>query len=1333
MYRNLCQLKRTKLNEYYMDILNINKPIIFILGLCLISFLCSATTYTVISNLDDGSAGTLRDIIQQLNSSENTGSSAANNTINIPSDVGTITLLSNLPVIQNGVTINGPSEGQIISGNNAYRLFATFQSSLTLSNLTLQDGLAQGGNGNGGGGGGMGAGGAIYVDYGQTLNISNTTLIGCAAQGGAGTSGYQGGGGGASWTIGTLGGSASSGGGDYPAVGNTGGDAAYSGTHSGYGGGDGGADGSTGSAGLGGGDNNGIDANGTNGGDGGYCGGGGGASDTTNNSAGGGGGNGGGDGAVGVHSGGGGGGYGSGGCGVVNSLGFGGGGGGGFGGGGGGGSTSGVDGPAGGGGGGFGGGGGSGSTTTAASGGSFAGAGAISGVGVGGGGAGIGGAVFVGDSAILQLGNSVSSTVNVASGGNGISGYANDIFLFQDAQLQFIGNTDATISFAVQADTSAPSGHFDAGININLTNSATITMDNVSNNYQGGTTVQNGTLVIAGTIPTTGNITVAAAGTLTLEVATAATIGSFTNSGSVNIKALFTPADFSTFTNNSGLYVVGNGSIGGSMAANGSLNVGQDSLGATNVCNLTTSNSIAIDSVNVYNTSSITTTLGGSITGNLYLLGLANFSGNNITGTKLTIGKDSFDRNVTATIFATNQDIAGFPTINVEVGSFSTNNQTVSNVDTAFNIASGATATFNTVVTGTGYLTVNGTLNSSITDSIGLSGLINIGGTLNVNESLSLGNIINFSGNIAISSGKDLTVNDTLNVYNNATSNGDIIGGGSSILNVGIDSTGASYPATNSAIYSSISGIPTMHFQYGALTNYGTITGVDNSLIVDSGATAAFYGAVTGAVAANNAGNLIAGNTININSYTSTGTTDFVITDASIVGFVNSSGAIDFGSNPIGVSSNFINAIAGNQYIWTIATGSSIAPLATQVQLPATTVADTWSALQTTTDITITLEKGELNPANPIIGPIINSMSLNPLNQSQFILINALGDALTEDELEAYVNELIPDLNSTVINVRKQDAVFKQVGHRIAALRDNDAQKRTAGFAAGDLDINKAFWIGPFGSFSNQDPTDNNFGYRAYSGGIILGIDVELNDRNLLGIAAARSTTNVQTKLSPGLHTRTVGYHLLLYGNHLFGVTQQRYLEWLATGASDLNSGNRRILITGNIFNTNSSYRDYQAGFLLNYGQTYKYNACVNLIPYGTIQYNFIHTPPYSETGSSPAALHVENNAFNNVLTLGIGTKTAIKTTSSWLYGRSTLGALIAYDVISSNQITTSNFTSGSAAFTFVTVPEKISLSLDADCTFNMSNGTQLQFIYEFQVRQGYTANAITAKFKFPF
>ena len=180
-----------------------------------------AATYTVTSNLDDGSAGTLRYAINQANA--NPGS-----TINFAANLFTIGLTSPLPNINANMTING--DGNSISGSGAYRIFFVNSGTVGISNLLLQGGVAQGGNGGsgtGGGGGGMGAGGAIFIrgnDGGRTaptVTLSNLNLINNKAVGGTGggiVSGSVAGGGGGG--LGGNGGNgqnyAGGGGGGYP-------------------------------------------------------------------------------------------------------------------------------------------------------------------------------------------------------------------------------------------------------------------------------------------------------------------------------------------------------------------------------------------------------------------------------------------------------------------------------------------------------------------------------------------------------------------------------------------------------------------------------------------------------------------------------------------------------------------------------------------------------------------------------------------------------------------------------------------------------------------------------------------------------------------------------------------------------------------------------------------------------------------------------------------------------------------------------------------------------------------------------------------------------------
>ncbi len=100
--------------------------------------------------------------------------------------MGNITLASALPEITTGVSIVG--NGQTISGANSYRIFfvdAGSSGSVSISNLTLADGLAHGGIGNSSGGGGAGLGGALFVNTGN-VTITDVSFASNSAIGGAG-------------------------------------------------------------------------------------------------------------------------------------------------------------------------------------------------------------------------------------------------------------------------------------------------------------------------------------------------------------------------------------------------------------------------------------------------------------------------------------------------------------------------------------------------------------------------------------------------------------------------------------------------------------------------------------------------------------------------------------------------------------------------------------------------------------------------------------------------------------------------------------------------------------------------------------------------------------------------------------------------------------------------------------------------------------------------------------------------------------------------------------------------------------------------------------------
>ncbi len=151
----------------------------------------SAVDYVVTSSADSGATGTLRWAINQANatpgSTINFAAGLANQTIN---------LSSSLPLIEANVTIDGAgAPGLTISGGNTSRVFFVDHGTVTIQNLTIANGFAQGGSGGAGlsgGGGGMGAGGALFVNQNANVALQGVLFENNHVVGGTGGAGVYG-------------------------------------------------------------------------------------------------------------------------------------------------------------------------------------------------------------------------------------------------------------------------------------------------------------------------------------------------------------------------------------------------------------------------------------------------------------------------------------------------------------------------------------------------------------------------------------------------------------------------------------------------------------------------------------------------------------------------------------------------------------------------------------------------------------------------------------------------------------------------------------------------------------------------------------------------------------------------------------------------------------------------------------------------------------------------------------------------------------------------------------------------------------------------------------
>lgn len=162
-----------------------------------LAFAGAAQAQFMVTNNNDSGTGSLRAAI--------TAADAAGGTNTIVFATGytsgsTITLASELPVITSNVTINGNGFNPVISGGAVVRPFIIGDAgqntsgsgtdsntyAVTLQNLTVTGGKAQGGSGLDGGGGGAGLGGAVLVTSNGALTLTNVNLTSNQANGGGG-------------------------------------------------------------------------------------------------------------------------------------------------------------------------------------------------------------------------------------------------------------------------------------------------------------------------------------------------------------------------------------------------------------------------------------------------------------------------------------------------------------------------------------------------------------------------------------------------------------------------------------------------------------------------------------------------------------------------------------------------------------------------------------------------------------------------------------------------------------------------------------------------------------------------------------------------------------------------------------------------------------------------------------------------------------------------------------------------------------------------------------------------------------------------------------------
>ena len=221
---------------------------------------------------------------------------------------------------------------------------------------------------------------------------------------------------------------------------------------------------------------------------------------------------------------------------------------------------------------------------------------------------------------------------------------------------------------------------------------------------------------------------------------------------------------------------------------------------------------------------------------------------------------------------------------------------------------------------------------------------------------------------------------------------------------------------------------------------------------------------------------------------------------------------------------------------------------------------------------------------------------------------------------------------------------------------------------------NQEVWLKPLGSWAEQSQESNVSGYRANTGGVILGVDRGINASTSLGAALVFANSNISSTSSVAPSSLNINsYQLGVYGHHR--LTQATIINYQADIGINQNKGSRSINFMGTT--AKSSYDSYSSHLGLGLNHHLRLNERLTFIPLIRTDYIGVMSNAYTESGAGPLNLDVNQQNYNQwLMTTGAKAEYALPNRLK-LVGNLTAG----YNVINQQIQVTSAFIGGGGSF----------------------------------------------------
>lgn len=339
--------------------------------------------------------------------------------------------------------------------------------------------------------------------------------------------------------------------------------------------------------------------------------------------------------------------------------------------------------------------------------------------------------------------------------------------------------------------------------------------------------------------------------------------------------------------------------------------------------------------------------------------------------------------------------------------------------------------------------------------------------------------------------------------------------------------------------------------------------------------------------------------------------------------------------------------------------------------------------------------------------------STNPNDPVLKALIGAGNDA---QAVARVAKQLSPEVNAgaTKAALGTQNLVSTAVGTRMSSVRQ--------GMSSGEGFTQVGSWFQVLHNDSNQDKRDGIDGYSANATGFSAGIDGQLNDATVLGLAYSYVDTDVDS--DDGNKTQVDSNALTAYGSWTY---DRFFVDGSLTYGQNRNKSKRFIAGT----EAKGTYDSDVLGLSALAGYAFDINNGMVVEPRVAARYSVVNIDGFSEKGSS-AALTTGDQRME-VGELGAGVRLAGQFDVAGGILEPEIKAMAYHDFIADSSNSTSTYVLGGNSFvTNGASSAKDTYELGLGATYRKGDVT-LGLGYDRLTKTGFDADILTAKVRYDF